>query len=248
MATHKQRLAAAREAIHYISSRSPEEMATLVPNCPGWSVYNTIVHIGRVGVAWHAMIDAAPEDPESRNRGYAAGEARGSGHPPEVLASWALDAVDALEDDVDRRCYFSMAGGEGTVGLWAWHAASELGVHRLDVEHALGETYTISDELAVDALNYTCEFFLPAMARAADANPVGIDVVATRDDTTIATTAVRTGASGDAASTTVTGAPVDLLLALWGRPHGPIDASGSNEAVELWRDLPSQVFQFGTWE
>ena len=34
-----------------------------------------------------------------------------------------------------------MAGGPGTLGLWSRHALSEIGVHRMDVEAALGEAY-----------------------------------------------------------------------------------------------------------
>ena len=248
MLTHEERLAAARDAIGYICSRSQQEMTVSVPNCPGWNVYNAAVHIGRVGVAWHAMINASPDDPDSRVRGYADAESRGSGHAPDVLASWVLAAVDALDDDVDRPCYFSMTGGSGTVGLWGWHAASELGIHRLDVEAALGEPYAIDDQLAVDALEYTCAYFLPAMTRATSTNPGPLDVVAVRDRSAVATVPLRADGDGEPASTTITGAPVDTLLALWGRPHGHLDIDGSTAVVDNWYRLPAEAFQFGTWD
>ncbi|MGZ0175489.1 MAG: maleylpyruvate isomerase N-terminal domain-containing protein, partial [Acidimicrobiales bacterium] len=95
MASHKERLAAASDAIEFICSRDPDEMSTVVPNCPGWTVYNVAAHIGRVGLAWHSMIDASPDDPDSRARGYADAESRGSGHSPKVLASWVRGAVEA---------------------------------------------------------------------------------------------------------------------------------------------------------
>ena len=44
-----------------------------------------------------------------------------------------------------------MTGGEGTAALWAWHAASELGVHRLDVEATLGHDHSLTDDQALDA-------------------------------------------------------------------------------------------------
>jgi len=80
-------------------------------------VYNAAVHIGRVGIAWHAMINASPDDPDSRVRGYADADSRGEGQTPDTLASWALAAIDALEADIARPCYFSMTGGAGSVEL-----------------------------------------------------------------------------------------------------------------------------------
>lgn len=248
VASHEERLAAAHSAIEFICSRDPDEMATLVPNCPGWTVYNVAVHIGRVGVAWHSMINASPDDPDSRARGYADAESRGSGHSPDVLASWVRGAIEALEDDVDRPSYFSMTGGAGTVGLWGRHAASELGIHRLDVEHSLGVPYAISDDLALDALDYTSQFFLPAMATVTETDPGTLRVVAARDGTKFSPLTLRATHGSSKPEATITGLPVDVLLALWGRPHGPIDIDGSQETVDRWRALPSTAFQFGTWD
>jgi uncharacterized protein (TIGR03083 family) len=248
MASHKERLAAASDAIEFICSRDPDEMSTVVPNCPGWTVYNVAAHIGRVGLAWHSMIDASPDDPDSRARGYADAESRGSGHSPKVLASWVRDAVEALDGDVDHPAYFSMTGGAGTVGLWGWHAASELGIHRLDVEQALGTPYAITDHLALDALDYTCRFFLPAMATVTDTDPGVLRAVAARDGTEFSAMALRATQGTSEPEATITGLPIDVLLALWGRPHGPIDIAGSHETLDRWCALPSTAFQFGTWD
>lgn len=251
MVSHQERLDSARDSIGYICSRSAEQMTLAVPNCPGWTVYNAAVHVGRVGVAWHAMIQATPDDPDSRVRGYADAESRGSGHSPDVLASWALAAVDALDTpdgDLDRACYFSMTGGHGTVGLWGWHAAAELGMHRLDIEAAVGDDYSMSDEQAADAIEYTANYFLPAMARVTENDPGALDVVAMRDGAIVSTTAIRAADNDQAALATVTGAPVDVLLAMWGRPHGPIDVRGSSQVAKAWHVLPSTAFQFGTWD
>lgn len=244
MVSHAARLDAARDAISYICARTDEEMTTQVPNCPGWTVYNAAVHVGRVGIAWQSMIDATPDDPDSRNRGYTDAESRGSGHSPGVLASWALAAIDALETGVERPCYFSMTGGQGTIGLWGWHAASELGVHRLDVEHALGVPHAISDELAIDAIEYTAQYFLPAMTRATERKLDAMTAIASRSGNALAATRIGDGEP----RATITGAPVDVLLALWGRPHGQLDLTGAAAIFEEWHELPSTAFQFGTWD
>lgn len=249
MTTHARRLRSARDAINFICSRSADELRLPVPNCPPWTIYNAAVHIGRVGVAWHSMINATPDDPDSRARGYADAEARGSGHDAATLGSWALAAIDALDGDVERPCYFSMTGGHGTVGLWGWHAASELGVHRLDVEAALGLATSMTNEMALDALVYTAQYFLPAMSRVSETNPGAFDAIATSDEDALATVKVRAqGAEHEPASAVLSGAPVDLLLAVWGRPHDPIETEGSQSVIDGWFELPKTAFQFGTWD
>ncbi|WP_420623542.1 hypothetical protein [Candidatus Poriferisodalis sp.] len=47
----------------------------------------------------------------------------------------------------------------------------------------------------------------------------------------------------------IEGPPVQVLLGLWGRPHSGIDVTDGDPAVwEQWRALPSEAFQFGTWD
>lgn len=144
--------------------------------------------------------------------------------------------------------YFSSSFGRlGTTGLWAWHAASELGVHRLDVEAALGHEHAISDEEAVDATTYVCEFFLPAMRRVTEVDP-GTVTAELLSDTGEHLITVNI----DSASTpqvTVRGPVTQVLLALWGRPHTGVDVvSGDADVWSAWRTLPSKAFQFGTWD
>ena len=118
----------------------------------------------------------------------------------------------------------------------------------MDIEDALGIEHAMSDELAVDALRYASEFFLPAMSRVTGSDPRTLDVVAVRDGQTTAATTVRAFGSTSPAAATITGAPLDLLLALWGRDHGPVSVTGDQEIVAQWSELPGTAFQFGTWD
>jgi len=133
-------------------------MSTVVTNCPGWTVYNVAVHIGRVGVAWRSMIDASPDDPDSRARGYADAESRGSGHSPGVLATWVRGAVEALEGDVDHPAYFSMTGGAGTVAVksiaLAGNTATIVILHRIKTEdaHLQASWIFTANDIRVNAL------------------------------------------------------------------------------------------------
>ncbi len=246
MLTHTERLAAARQAIDYITGHDDADMQRPVPNCPGWTVYNAAAHIGRVAIAWQEMILATPDDPDSRSRGYAKSAEHPAGTPVGELASWAHAAIDRLDDDVDRSCYFSMTGGEGTVGLWGWHAASELGVHRLDVEAALDQPHALTDRGALDAATYTCQFFLPAMRRVTEIDPGGVRVRLNNEDGTIAGTAIESESTD---AVTLEGPPVQVLLALWGRDHTGVEVVDGDPAVwQGWQELPGQAFQFGTWD
>jgi uncharacterized protein (TIGR03083 family) len=245
--SHTQRIDAARSAIDYITGRTDVEQRRPVPNCPGWTVYNAAAHIGRVGIAWEEMITSPPEDPESRERGYRRSAERPAGTSTAELAAWAHSAIDELVDDVDRRCHFSMTGGEGTASLWAWHAASELGVHRLDVEAALEHNHSLTDEQAVDAATYTCRYFLPAMRRVTgpDTGPVTARLVGGHSGIVGEATIESEAAAG----VTVEGPATQVLLALWGRPHSGVEVTAGDPAVwERWRALPGQAFQFGTWD
>ncbi|WP_419922954.1 maleylpyruvate isomerase N-terminal domain-containing protein [Candidatus Poriferisodalis sp.] len=155
MTDHAERIAAARSAIDYICGRTDQEQATPVPNCPGWTVYNAASHIGRVGIAWEEMITSAPEDPESRARGYERAGLKPAGTSAAELAAWAHSAIDQLTDDLERRCYFSMTGGEGDPELWAWHSASgtSRALRPVHLEAGVQPRYVAGVGAAVDRLS-----------------------------------------------------------------------------------------------
>ena len=247
---HSARIAAARSAIDYICDRSEAELAAPVPNCPGWTVYNAASHIGRVGIAWEEMITSAPEDPESRARGYERAGLKPTGTSTAELASWAHSAIDQLTDDLDRRCYFSMTGGEGDPRLWAWHAASELGMHRLDVEMALGHEHSMTPVQALDAADYTCRFFLQAMRRVLERDPGGLTARLVDAGEVVGTVNIEPlPETASPAAAAIEGPPIQVLLGLWGRPHSGIEVTdGDPEVWHQWRALPSEAFQFGAWD
>lgn len=245
MLGHAERLEVARAAVDYITGRSAAEQRRPVPNCPGWTVYNAAAHVGRVSIAWQEMIASAPDDAESRARGYRRAGQQPAGAPTAELARWAHAALDQLVDDVDRRCYFSMTGGEGTVGLWAWHAASELGMHRLDVEAALGHAHGQTHPEALDAATYTCRYFLPAMRRATGRDPGGLRLRLVGDGA-VGEAGIDTGSRD---GVTVQGPSTQVLLALWGRAHVGVEVvDGDADVWAAWRALPGEAFQFGTWD
>jgi len=207
-------------------------------------VYNAAVHVGRGSVIWHRTLECAPGDPTARDVALAAGEGLPSGVEPAELARWAHAALDAMSVDEARSCFHHhAAGGAGTLGMWAWHAASEFGVHRIDVEQALGHELSMTDEQAADAVSYVCGFVLPAMSRVTGENPGVVEIELQIDRPQ----RLRLG-DGPSGDVTVTGRPVEVLLALWGRPHSGVDLDGDTAVWDRWRQLPGIALQFGAWD
>lgn len=247
-----ERLTEARTAVDYLTGSSQDQLDQPVPNCPGWTVYNTAVHVGRVAVAWEQMMRSEPGDAEARDRAYEISGRRPAGVDMSELAAWSHSAIDFIAENPNRECFFSMTGGHGTTELWAWHAASEIGVHRLDVEQALGDSHAISDRAALDSVDYACRFFLPAMRRVTGEDPGRLTAeLLGSDGSPLGTVAIEPPQDAAAATpaVSITGPAVQVLLALWGRPFESVQVvDGDPEILTGWRELPGKSFQFGTWE
>lgn len=246
MLSHDERVTVARSAVDYLTGPTRTEMTRPVPNCPGWTVYNAAVHVARSCVSWEHMMGCAPDDATARDRAAAARETLPSGVEPAELHGWCRSLLDVVAGQETRPCFFPLTGGAGTIGLWGWHAASELGVHRLDVEAALGHDHAITDLEAADAVSYVCDIVSPAMRRAAGEDPGTVDielVSATGEPIDQATVE-----SDTARRVAVRGPAVQVLLALWGRPHRAVNVTAGDAQVwTRWQQLPATAFQFGTW-
>ena len=105
----------------------------------------------------------------------------------------------------------------------------------------------VLDDEAVDATMYAARFFLPAMRRVTEVDPGSVTMELVGGDGAVAATAVLESDAGP--GVTVRG-PVDqVLLAIWGRSHSGVEVTDGDAAVwDAWRQLPSQAFQFGTWD
>ena len=88
---------------------------------------------------------------------------------------------------------------------------------------------------------------MPAMRAAAGEDPGKVTVQLVSDEHA-ASEEVEIASESDA-GVSVSGPPVQVLLALWGRPHGNVEVSDGDPAVwSAWQQLPSKAFQWGTWD
>jgi len=243
---HLERLEIARDAVRYLTGRTDEELSRRVPNCPEWTVYNAVVHVCRSALGWSEWMRATPADPEAFDAGVRVREAEPSGVPMGTLAQWANGFIDQVDEDPTVVTFYPLGGGRGTAGLWALHAASEWGVHRLDVEGALGHDPSMTDQQALDALRWAVEIVLPVLAgRSSLELPALEAIVSTASGTRIGS--VRRPDSFSGEPVTIEGPGVQVLLAVWGRPHTAVTVD-KPAGLNIWTTVPSGQAQFGAWD
>ena len=242
---HRARIDATREAVSFLAERSVTNTDARVPNTPAWTVADVATHVGWALRFWRHMMDSAPTDATARDRALAETEPFPSGLAPDEFLALVDPVFDHMAADEHAECYVSMAGGPGTRGLWARHALSEIGVHRMDVEAALGEPHQITLDQARDAVSYVTHFVLPSFRRMADEDPGSLTIEPTGANGEVLDSHTITSANENAAL--VRGPASDMLLALWGRPHRGIEVREGREQVwRSWLELPTRTFQFAS--
>ncbi len=126
-------------------------LASPVPACPGWTLRELAIHIGR-GQRWAAEIVGTrsaefipfrsvpdgkfPDDPAERGPWLRAGAAR------------LIDTVQAAGGDL----VWTFAG-QRPAGFWARRMAHETAVHRADAEMAVARVPELAPDLAADAID-----------------------------------------------------------------------------------------------
>lgn len=241
---HRERLDVARDALRYLTERGDDQLERPVPNCPEWTVYNAVVHVCRSALGWHEWMRFEPGDSDAYEAGATARDREPTGVPMATLAGWANSFLDGVDDDPSVATFYPL--GSGSHGVWAHHAAAEWGVHRLDVEDALGQPHSMTDEQALDALRWSMEIALPGLAGRSpiDVPPLRVSVI-TPAGTRLGP--VTTPASIAGTPVTVEGLGVQVLLAVWGRPHSDVAVSAES-GLGLWNMVPAEQAQFGAWD
>lgn len=244
---HDDRIDSVRSAVRYLSERATTHGTTQVPNTPAWTVGEVATHVGWALWFWRHMMDATPKDQTARDRALAETPPFPPDLDPDRFAELVEPVLAHMSADEDAECYVSMTGGPGSLGLWARHALAEIGVHRMDVEAALGEPHAINPDESRDAVGYVTGCVLPAFRRMTGEDPgsLTIQLLDPAGDL-VDTIEVASDGPGDAV---VAGPAQQLLLALWGRPHTDVHVLEGDPAVwHTWNDLPRRSFQFAAQE
>jgi uncharacterized protein (TIGR03083 family) len=186
---------------------TPElDLATPVPSCGDWTLYELADHLGN-GNMW--VVVGIREGRGDRQSEPAPTDAA-------QLRAWfdntAATLIAALSTDPDTPAWTFTSQLPRTVGFWQRRRMHETLMHLWDWQYALGTPAPFDPKPAADGIAEIFEFFAPFMitrGRAAEPDTaIGVHASDTGDSWIHGPGEPRAELSGTAA---------DLLLALWGR-------------------------------
>ena len=231
-------LALLRSDGRLLADAARRDLEADVPPCPGWRVRDVVTHTAQVYEHKLACIElrAAP-DP----------------WPPPWPAdrdplAWFADAharlLDVLSSTDPATPAYTWWPPDQTVGFWVRRMAQETAVHRVDAQSAFGAITPVDTDLAVDGVDEVLTLFLAGDWSDAPVDRVGsgerIAVTAGAQSwlVTLQPRAVEVSRpDGTAVDATLSGAPSDVLLWLWGRAgDDTVDRGGDPSAIRLLRE------------
>jgi uncharacterized protein (TIGR03083 family) len=216
-----------------------------VPSCPGWRVSDVVGHQAMVYAhKVRVMADNAWPDPWP---------------PAELRERPPLDFLREAKDDLFQEFarhelseQTTTFGDDETIMFWVRRMALEVAVHRADTELAHDAVTPIPDDLARDGVDEILQVMLHgnwAEWGATTQHPVDAAVavetggVRWRCDATEAVVDVVAGSTGPA-DVTVSGAPADVFLWLWGRgADDTVTVSGQTTAAAEFRQRLAEAGQ-----
>jgi uncharacterized protein (TIGR03083 family) len=211
-----------------------------VPTCPGWKVRNLIEHTGKV----HRWAATYVRD----GRAAFGGQAPKMEKPPaEGTLDWFVGghaalvaALRAASPDLDA---WSFLPAPSPLAFWARRQAHETAIHRADGDSACGTAPTYDPAFAADGIAELLGGFYARKGGTLTADPPRSLLVRPRDagpvwHVRINQTGREIGNDPDVpADCTLRGAASDLYLLLWNRrPVGPVEVTGDEEVMRIWRE------------
>lgn len=228
--------AAAAEISRFAAAVRDADPAATVPTCPGWSVADLVLHLGRVH-RWAGGLVAglAPRRLQARDLGV---KFPSDASDPASYLPWFEDGGAELLATLraaDPGAPMWSFGSDQHVRFWPRRMLHETAIHRCDAEFAIGREPVIDEDTAVDGIDELLEIlrgssvFAPPVEKLRGTG----ETIAL---TTTATTGIAAGTAArwlirlepdrfswerDAPETSATasvrGAVSDVVLFLWGR-------------------------------
>ena len=209
-----------------------------VPPCPGWRVRDVVTHTAEVYEHKLACIEL---------------RAKPQPWPPVWPAdrdplAWLADAhgrlLAVLGSTNPSTPAYTWWPEDQTVGFWARRMAQETAVHRVDAQSAFDAIMPVDAELAVDGVDEVLTRMLAGdwsdepVERVGGGERIEVMPGGQRWLVTIQPDSVEVGDhDGAAVDGTVSGAPSDVLLWLWGRVGDQaVDLGGDLAAIRLLRE------------
>ncbi|AKU15465.1 maleylpyruvate isomerase family mycothiol-dependent enzyme [Luteipulveratus mongoliensis] len=127
-----------------------KDAAAPVPTCPEWNLADLVDHVGSTQRMVAMLVGEQMSEPSKAFAGYVPA--------PTDSAEWgawltgtAAEAKQAFESVADDAPVWDPSGAAAGVPFWSRRLFGEVCVHRADAAAALGTTYELAPELAVEA-------------------------------------------------------------------------------------------------
>lgn len=136
------------------------DLRTPVAGCPGWSVYDVVVHLGNVH-AWAATIVETGERAFEHNDEPPSTRARS-------VSEWyfakAEDLYQVLRQTPPQKPCWNFVFGSGASEFWQRRQLHETTMHQVDLDLAAGRDVDISATIAADGVDELLGVMLPRMS------------------------------------------------------------------------------------
>ncbi len=227
-----------------VTAAARADLGAPIAACPGWVVADVLGHLGRVYRSVHQIVVERLTDPPTTA-------------PPKPPAGAAVIAfyADALADLVavlretpaETRVY--TWSSLGTVGFYQRRITHETGVHRLDVQSAVGLVDGFDPELAADGVSELYDVVLAhGLARldrarvdaVADAGSMHLHRTDGHGEWTleIIDGALHVGRGHGKATAALRGSASDLFVFAWNRGRGAsLELFGDVAVADAWAGL-----------
>lgn len=217
--------------------------------CPGWDMRDLVRHVGEIHL-WAAANVAYPR-PKWLHVGELTDLAR---YWPDLATEWPIDRelvrwyrathanlLDVLRSGPLDVAAFTFLPAPTPLTMWARRQASEIAVHRYDVEQARGLESDFAPTFASDMLDELLTGFPPLYGPASTDVVRVLRVVATDVDEQwwlrMGPSGITTSRSGSEADLITSGTAADLYIALWNRTSGSdLDLVGDPDVLDVWRN------------
>lgn len=224
--------------VHWFENLPLTSLGNEVPNCPGWSVEQVIVHLALgLGLSYPYAL-RAPEDstPEQAWADVPHPKIKPTGKQAINRFAKEMDACVALfrDTDPDKPCW--TYDDSSRARFWFRRAAIETALHRIDVAEALGlRAIIIKPARLADAIEDAVEFALPLAAELSGQTPAAMTIRVSGSDQVL-----TVGEGSPEAEITADGDT--MLAALWGRHVEQVEIEGDRSVADAWLGLVESSF------
>jgi uncharacterized protein (TIGR03083 family) len=224
-----QRVRAVRDHVEFFLALDPSHHGVAIPTCPEWTVEDVLRHVSGGALTVCAWIERADEPGLEPIAVLVESHGRSTSAPLAELTPSLMRYVELIESR-DEHFETFLFEERVSLGKQVWHATGDWGVHRHDVELALGREPSLTAERAGDLIGWLIEYLQPTVeANQSWGRPPGLRLVA-------ADAPIDVVAGEGEPRAVLRGSARDLLMFLWRRPIDGVTIEGDPTIIHAYLD------------